>query len=175
VGKSDLQAEIVRVLWALRSLQSKNDLAVEKRRERHFCSSEEQEKWINDYVERETCGARERGEAAEAAIRQEQEVMETPENWGLTTREHEKSLHEMTVAVGDSLSDISSFDDGQDWEDENDEETEQSKLSEVDEPGWVMGTMSKMVHHRMERFPQKQMKLDELTQTGLGDSADYFC
>jgi hypothetical protein len=29
--------------------------------------------------------------------------------------------------------------------DDEDEETEQGKLSEDDEPGWVMGTISKMV------------------------------
>jgi hypothetical protein len=30
----------------------------EKRREMHFLSNEEKEKWIEDYVERETAGAR---------------------------------------------------------------------------------------------------------------------
>jgi len=31
-----------------------------------------------------------------------------------------------------------------------------------------------MVQQRMERFRQKQMKLDELTQPGWEDAADYF-
>jgi hypothetical protein len=39
-------------------------------------------------------------------------------------------------------------------------------LSEDDEPGWVMGTITKTVQQHMERFRQKQMKIDELTQTG---------
>ena len=47
-------------------------------------------------------------------------------------------------------------------------------MSEDDEPGWVMGTITKTVQQRMERFRQKQMKLDELTQLGWGDAADYF-
>jgi len=47
-------------------------------------------------------------------------------------------------------------------------------LSEDDEPGWVMGTISKMVQYRMQRVRQKQMKLEELTQPGWGDAADYF-
>jgi len=81
----------------------------------------------------------------------------------------------MLVAIGDSLSDLASSDNGVDGEDEDDEETEQGKLSEDDEPGWVMGTITKTVQKRMERFRQKQMKLDELTQLGWEDAADYFC
>jgi hypothetical protein len=65
----------------------------------------------------------------------------------------------MLVAIGDSLSDLASSDDGEDGEDENDEEAEQGKLSEDDKPGWVMGAITKMVQQRMERFQQKQMKL----------------
>ena len=80
----------------------------------------------------------------------------------------------MLVAIGDSLSDLASSDDGEDGEDDDDEETEQGKLSEDDEPGWVMGTITKTVQQRMERFRQKPMKLDELTQPGWEDAADYF-
>jgi hypothetical protein len=72
----------------------------------------------------------------------------------------------MLVAIGDSLSDLASPDDGEDGEDENDEETEQGKLSEDDEPGWVMGTITKTVQQCLERFRHKQMKLDELIQPG---------
>jgi hypothetical protein len=77
------------------------------------------------------------------------------------------------AAIGDSLSDLASSDDGEDGEDE-DEETEQGKLSEDDEPGWVMGTITKTVQQHMESFRQKQMKLEELTQPGWEDAADYF-
>jgi hypothetical protein len=58
----------------------------------------------------------------------------------------------MLVAIRDSLSDLVSSDDGEDGEDVNDEETEQGKLREDDEPGWVMGIMSKTVLQHMERF-----------------------
>jgi len=80
----------------------------------------------------------------------------------------------MMVAIGDSLSDLASSDEGEDGEDEDDEETEQGKLSEDEEPGWVMGTITKTVQQRIGRFRQKQMKLDELTQPGWEDAADYF-
>jgi len=47
-------------------------------------------------------------------------------------------------------------------------------MSEDDEPGWVMGTISEPVQHRIESFRQKQMRLDELPQPGLGDATNYF-
>jgi len=99
--------------------------------------------------------------------------MNHAETAGLTTREPEKTFEEMLVAIGDSLSDHASSDNGEDGEDE-DEEIEQGKLSEDDEPGWVMGTITKTVQQRMERFRQKQMKLEELTQPGWEDAANYF-
>jgi hypothetical protein len=79
----------------------------------------------------------------------------------------------MMAAIGDSLSDLACSDHREDGEDEN-EETEQGKLSEDDEPGWVMGTMTKTVQQRMESFRQKQLKLNELAQPRWEDAADYF-
>jgi hypothetical protein len=93
---------------------------------------------------------------------------------GLTSRKPEKTIQEMLVAIGDSLSDLASSDDREDGEDEDVEETEQGKLSEDDEPGWVMGTITKTVQQRMGRFRQEQMKFDELTQPGWDNGADYF-
>jgi len=174
-GKSGLEAERVRAIGALRSFRSKKKLVAEKRQEKHFLSNEEKEKSIEDYVERETTGARKRVEDAEAAVQQEQDDMTHAEIVGLTSREPEKTFEEMLVAIGDSLSDLASSDDGEDGEDEDVEETEQGKLSDDDEPGWVMGTITKTVQQRMESFRQKQMKLDELIQPGWEDAADYFC
>jgi len=173
-GKSGFEAERVRALGALRSLRSKKNLAAEKRWETHFLSNKEKEKWIEDYVERETAGARKWFEDAEAAVHQEQDDMMHAELRGLTSRQPEKTFEEMLLPIGDSLSDLASSDDGEDGEDEDDEETEQGKLSEDDEPGWVMGTISKTVPQRMEIFWQKQMMLDDLTQPGWEDAADYF-
>jgi hypothetical protein len=169
-----LEAERIRALGALRSLRSKKKLAPEKRRATHFLSIEDREKRLEDYCERETAGARKRVEDAEAAVQQEQDDMVHTEIAGLTSgREPEKTFEEMMVAIGDSLSDLASSDDGEDGEDEH-EETEQRRLSEDDEPGWVMGTITKTVQQGMESFRQKQMKLDELTQQGWEDAADYF-
>jgi len=93
---------------------------------------------------------------------------------GLMSRQPKQTCEEMLIAIGDSLSDLASSEDGEDGEDEDDEETEKGKLSEDDEPGWVMGTITETVQQHMESFRQKQMKLDEFTQPGWEDAADYF-
>jgi len=155
-------------------LRCKKKLAAEKRRETHLLSNEEKEKWIEDYVERETAGARKQVEDAEAAVQQEQDDMTQAEIAGLMSREPEKTFEEILVAIETSLSDLASSDDGEDGEEEDDEETEQGNLSEDDKPSWVMGTITKTVQQRMERFRQQQMKVDELTQPGWEDAADYF-
>jgi hypothetical protein len=82
----------------------------------------------------------------------------------------------MWHAIGDSISDLASSDEEQVGEDEEDDEedTELGKLSNDDEPGWVVGTISKTVQHRMDSFRQTQMRLDKLTQPGWGDAANYF-
>ena len=147
---------------------------MKKQREIHFLSNQEKEKWIEDYIERETARAGKRVEDAEAAVQQEHCDMMHAEIAGSTSREPENTFEEMLVAIGDRPSDLASSDDGEDGEDEDDEETEQGKLSDDDEPGWVMGTITKMVKQSMERFRHKQMKLNELTQPGWEDAADCF-
>jgi len=79
--------------------------------------------------------ARKGVEDAEAAIRRQQEDTETSEIAGLTTREPEKTCHEVMVAMGESLSNIANSDDRDNGEDEENEDTEQGKLSEDDKPG----------------------------------------
>ena len=56
------------------------------------------------------------------------------------------------VSIGDSLSDLESFDDGEDGEYEDDDETEKCQLSKDDQPGWVMGTIMKTVQQSLERL-----------------------
>jgi len=92
----------------------------------------------------------------------------------LTSGETEKTFEEMRVAIRDSLSVLASSNEGEDGEVEDDEETEQGKLSEDDEPGWVMDTITKTVQQCKERFWQKQMKFEKLTQPGWDDAVHYF-
>jgi hypothetical protein len=154
-------------------LRSKKKLAVETRRKTHFVSNEEKERWIEDFVERETTVARKRVQDTETVIMLD---MMTADNGGATTGKPETKFGEMLNAIRDSVSDLASSDDERDREDEEDaeEDTELGKLSDDDEPGWVMGTITKTVQHHMVSFRQKQMRLDELTQPGWGDAANYF-
>jgi hypothetical protein len=57
-GKGSLQAERVQACGALCSLRTKKKLAAEKQQEMHFITNEEKVEWIEDYVQRETIGAR---------------------------------------------------------------------------------------------------------------------
>jgi hypothetical protein len=131
-------------------------------------------KWIEDYVERKTAGARKQVEDAEALLQQGQENILYVEIVGLRSREPERRFEEMEAACGDSLSDLANSDDGEDVKDENYAETEQGKLSEHDEPGWVMGTITKTVPQRIETVWEKQMRLYELTQLGWEGAAMYI-
>jgi hypothetical protein len=167
-----MEAERVRALGALHSLRSQKKLAAERRKETNYFNNKEKEKWIDNCKERETAVARKRVEDTETALKQEQADIASAESEGLTAREPGRMFQEMLDAIGDSLSDLASSDDKEDGH--GDEDTEQGKPSEDDEPGWVMGTISKTVQQHMERFPQKQMKCDELTQPGWGDAANYF-
>jgi len=84
-GKSGFKPERVRALGASRNLRSKKKLAAVTPRETHFLGNEEQEKWIQDFVERETAGARNRVEDAAAAVQQEQDDMTHAGLAGLTS------------------------------------------------------------------------------------------
>ena len=120
--------------------------------------------------------ARKRVEDTEISIEQEQEDMRNAEKAVLTTTKPETTFAQMLNAIGDSLSDLASPNDGEDGEDEDDDQSdpELGKLSEDDEPGCVMGTISETIKHHKERFQQKQMKLHKLTQPGWGDPSDLF-
>jgi hypothetical protein len=164
----------IRALGALRSWRSQKKLAADRRLETHFLRNAQKDTWIEDYVERETPGARKQVEDAGAAVQQEQEDLKHADIVGLTNRKPEMKLEESMVAIRDSLSDLASSDNVEDGEDDDDEETVQGKLSKDDEPGWVMGTITKTVQQHVERYHQKQLKIDELTQLRWEDAADYI-
>jgi hypothetical protein len=142
--------------------------------ETHFWRNDAKQTWIDDDVERETAGSRKHLEFAEAVVQQKQEEMEHTEITGLTNWKPKKTFEESFVAIWDSLSDLSSYDDEEDGEKEDDAVTKQGKLSQDDEPGWVIGTITTIVWLYMERFRPNQMMLDELTQPGWEYAADYF-
>jgi hypothetical protein len=115
-------------------MKSKKKLVAERRRETHFLSNEEKEKFIKDYFERETAGERKRVADGAAMVKQHQHSMRPAEIPGLTSREHEKACEKVLVAIAHSLSDHASSNDGEDGEDKDDEETENRNLSQDDKP-----------------------------------------
>jgi len=121
----------------LRSMSSKMKPAAGKRRATHFLSNEEKEKWIQDYVQRETAVPRKQVEDAETAFKQKQDDMRNAEKAGLTTTKPETTFEEMLNAIGDGLGDRASPDNGEDVEDKDDDEEDppRGKLSEDDDPG----------------------------------------
>lgn len=54
------------------------------------------------------------------------------------------------------------MEDGADKEDVE-EDTALGKLGDDDKPGWVMGTISKMLQHHMKSFGQKHVRVEDLT------------
>jgi hypothetical protein len=82
-------------------------------------------------------------------VHQEQDDISGAEIAGLMSREPKMPFGEMLVVIAYTLSSLASSDNAEDVEDEDDEETDQGKVSEDDEPGWVMGTITKTVRQRM--------------------------
>jgi hypothetical protein len=80
--------------------------------------------------------------------------MSTTANRGASTEQPETPFEEMLNAMGDSLSDLASCDDGQNGESEEDDEEnpDLGKVSDDDESGWVMDTITKTLQHRIESF-----------------------
>lgn len=116
---------------------SKKKLAADTRREMHFLSNQETEKWIKDYVERESALAREHVEDAETVFKQEQEERWSAANTGLTINEPEKSFEVTMIAIGDGLNDHVTSDEELDREDVDNYYTRMGNLCEDDEPaGW---------------------------------------
>jgi len=155
---------MVQALGALRILQSKKKLAVEKQWETHFSSNKGKENLIKDYVDGETTVARKRIVDTKTAIKHEKEVIQHAEKAGLTTRKPKTTFEQMLNTIGDSLSADASPDDGEAAENKDDDEehAEQGNRWEHDEPSWVIGKISKAVQYWTEKFLQKEMKLDEL-------------
>jgi hypothetical protein len=92
-------------------------------------------------------------------MKNEPENKSNAENMGLTTRMFEKTFEQMLNTIGNAMCDHAISNDEQHGDDEkgDDKVIELSKMREDDEPGWVMGTISKTGKQRMEHFRQIQI------------------
>lgn len=94
----------------------------------------------------------------------------------MPTRVPKNSFEEILIAIEACLSNLAILDDKEDVDVKADDRngSELGKLSENDEPGWVMGTLSKEVPQSMETYLVMEIWHDELTQLRWWDMADYF-
>ena len=106
--------------------------------------------------------ARKRVQDAERAMMQEQKHMMNVGKARASTTRPGLTFKVMLNDIEDSLRDLACSDDEEHGEDEDDgeEDKELAKLSEDDEPGWVMGTLSKNCLAPHSELRQKPMKLD---------------
>jgi len=120
--------------------------------------------------------ARKRDQEAETLIVFEQEDMRNAEKSPSTTRKPDKTFQAMLNAIRDSLSNLSNSDDHEDGEDEQDNEAdiELGNLIEDNEHGFEMGAFARTGVHWIESIWQTPITLDEPTQSGCWDLADYF-
>jgi len=110
------------------------------------------EKWIEHLVDTETPVATERVEDADTAIKHELEDMRYAQKAGLTTTKPETTFEETWNTIGDVWCDppCPNSREAGEHEDDDKEYPELGKLSEDEEPGWVMGTISKTAEYRMD-------------------------
>jgi len=121
-GKSGLEAERVRALEALSSSRSKKKLSAKKGQQTHLLGKEDKEKWIKNYMDRETAVARNQVHDPQTASMQEQDHMRNVEKAQSTTTKPETTFQVMLNVIGDSLSDLASSEDDEDGEDEDHDE-----------------------------------------------------
>lgn len=149
-------------------------LSAEKRWETHIGFNQGNEEWIVDYVNRETAVASKQVWDADTAIMQEQDDRRNVQKARSTTTKPETRLEEMLNGIGNGLSNVvfSTTEEYGEQKKDDEEDTALGKLSGDDQPGRVMGTISKTVQHCMESLRRNGISLDELTQNRRPDAAD---
>jgi hypothetical protein len=139
-------------LWSIAQLAIHKEDSSRKTMSNVVFKQQRERKWIGDYLEREPALAKKGVEVTKAAFQQEQEDMNNAKYSGLRNREAEKTFQERIDSIRNSLSHLTSSDNGENKEAGDDDETEEGQLSEDDAPGWVIGTITKMVQRQMQRF-----------------------
>ena len=115
--------------------------------ETYFLSHKENEKWIEDYVHRDTTMATKQVEDAETVNQQQQDDMTNDQKALMTTRKPEETIALLLNPLRDSLRDVTCSDDKEDTEEEevDDDDTVLGRLSNDYKPGCVIQIFSEMV------------------------------
>jgi hypothetical protein len=175
-GKSAHEAERIRALNALRSLRSKKRLAAAKKKEVKDMDEEERGRWIDDYVEKETRVARQRVEAADAAVKADMEKVYDPK----TVDEPKKTFQELLALVGDDIDNVVPSDDDDDWDDseeDSDEEAEEdddARSASGDIHDFVPGQMDKTTMAEIAAARARIGRMFELTKEGYAEAEAFW-
>lgn len=180
-GKSGIESERIRAHNNLRALKCKKRKKAEGSEEIRDMDSDQRDKWIEDYVERETAAARKRAEEADLAWALEKErlasvsaVDQHPE-----TAESARSFNQMLEDIGESIDDVATSgeedeDNEDDDDDEEDEEDIEGESDEEEGSGWVPDIVQKSAQRRIDAFREKCMWIEEMTRSGWEDADKYF-
>ena len=68
---------------------------------------------------------------------------------------------EVIITIQHTLSDLATSDNGEHGEDLDVKKTAQSLVSDNEEPGWVIGTLTRIAQQALRRFLRMQIKLDK--------------
>jgi hypothetical protein len=85
---------------------------------------------------------------------------------GLTNNQPKETSVELIVTLRPTLSDHAASNNGEHREDSDVNQAVQGLVSNDEEPGWVIGTFTKIAHQVLKRFLQMQMKLDKSADQG---------
>lgn len=72
----------------------------------------------------------------------------------------------MIITIQYTFSDLPTSNNGKHGEPSDVNKPAQSMVSNDEEPGWVIGTYTKIEQQALQRFLQMQMKLDKLSDPG---------
>ena len=179
-GKGGIESERIRALQALRTLRSKKKAKAAASKDTVSMTQQEREKWIEDYVERETAVARRRVEEADAAWELEKERLAAEALDGASTASKSKTTFaEMLKGIDDSIDDIATSD--EDDEDDEDEDEEEDDIEgEIKADGTMdisdgpAGVVEERAQKRIDTFREMCKQIDEVTRPGWEAAENYF-
>jgi hypothetical protein len=169
--RSAHEAERIRALNALRTLKSRKRKAATKMKEIQGMSEDQREKWIENYVERETQVARQRVEAADAAVNED---MENEYGAPPAVRTKKRTFEELLALVGDDLDNVVPSDDDDDDDDEEEPDEDEDEKEWADDDDFVPGQMDKTTMAEIAAARARTSRIFELTKEGYAEAEAFW-
>jgi hypothetical protein len=135
-------------------------------------SEDQREKWIENYVERETQVARQRVEAADAAVNEDMEREYVPGAMPSASTK-KRTFEELLALVGDDLDNVVPSDDDDDDDEEEPDEDEDEK-EWADDDDFVPGQMDKTTMAEIAAARARTSRMFELTKEGYAEAEAFW-